>query len=56
MYYELGYSHGVGNSPNNILLVAKQGVQLHFGIAALRVRFYKSTEELRKIIKITSVK
>jgi hypothetical protein len=51
VYYELGYAHGVGNSPSNILLLAKQGTKLHFDIAALRVRFYKSTEELRDIIK-----
>jgi hypothetical protein len=51
VYYELGYTHGVGNSPSNILLLAKHGTKLHFDIAALRVRFYKSTEELRDVIK-----
>ena len=51
VYYELGYAHGVGNSPSNILLLAKDGAKLHFDIAALRVRFYKSTEDLRQIIK-----
>lgn len=52
VYYELGYAHGVGNSPSNILLLAKDGTKLHFDIAALRVRFYKSTEELKQIIKL----
>ncbi|MDR4484952.1 MAG: hypothetical protein R3B95_17395 [Nitrospirales bacterium] len=51
VYYELGYAHGVGNAPSNILLVAKQGTVLHFDIAALRVQFYDSTESLRIIVK-----
>jgi len=51
VYYELGFAHGVGNSPSNILLTAREGTDLHFDIAALRVRFYKSTEELRRIVK-----
>jgi len=51
VYYELGYAHGVGNAPSNILLLAKEGTQLHFDIAQLRVRFYKSTENLRQIVK-----
>ena len=50
VYYELGYAHGVGNAPSNILLVAKQGTSLHFDIAALRVQFYDSTETLRRIV------
>ncbi len=53
VYYELGYAHGVGNSPTNILLLAKEGTDLHFDIAALRVHLYKSTEHLRQIIKKT---
>ena len=52
VYYELGYAHGLGNSPSDILLIAKEGTQLHFDIAALRIRFYKSTEDLRKIIRL----
>lgn len=51
VYYELGYTHGVGNSPTNVLLLAKDGTELHFDIAALRVQFYKSTEHLRRIVK-----
>jgi hypothetical protein len=51
VYYELGYAHGVGNSPSNIFLIARQGTELHFDIAGLRVRFYKSTEEFRRLIK-----
>ncbi|MDR3121764.1 MAG: nucleotide-binding protein [Clostridiales bacterium] len=50
VYYELGYAHGVGNGENDILLVAKQGVRLHFDIAPLSVKFYSSTEDLRKIV------
>ncbi|MBU6172271.1 MAG: hypothetical protein KGQ60_00610 [Planctomycetes bacterium] len=51
VYYELGYAHGVGNAPSNILLLAREGTSLHFDIAALRVNFYDSTESLRKIVR-----
>jgi hypothetical protein len=51
VYYELGYTHGVGNSPSNVLLLARDGTELHFDIAALRVQFYRSTENLRSIVK-----
>jgi len=50
VYYELGYAHGVGNQPLNILLVAKEGANLHFDIMPLRVQFYRSTEHLRSLI------
>jgi hypothetical protein len=50
VYYELGYAHGVGNQPLNMLLVARVGTALHFDIMPLRVRFYDSTEHLRTII------
>lgn len=51
VYYELGYAHGVGNQPDNILLVAREGTELHFDIAALRVQYYKSTVHLRNLVK-----
>lgn len=50
VYYELGYAHGVGNQPLNILLIAKEGTILHFDIAPLRVQYYRSTEHLRSIV------
>ena len=50
VYYELGYAHGVGNRPQNILLIAKEGTILHFDIAPLRVHYYRSTEHLRSLI------
>jgi nucleotide-binding universal stress UspA family protein len=50
VYYELGYAHGIGNQPGNILLVAKQGTELHFDIAALRVHYYKSATHLRQLV------
>ena len=50
VYYELGYAHGVGNEANDILLLAKEKTKLHFDIAPLRVHFYSSTEELRRIV------
>ncbi len=50
VYYELGYAHGVGNEGMDILLLAKEGTQLHFDIAPLRVQYYRSTEHLRSIL------
>jgi hypothetical protein len=35
VYYELGYAHGIGNRPLDILLIAKQGTALHFDISPL---------------------
>ena len=51
VYYELGYAHGVGNSENDILLIAKEGTKLHFDIAPLKVHFYSSTTHLCEIVK-----
>lgn len=50
VYYELGYAHGVGNEPLDILLIAKEGTKIHFDIAPMRIHFYKTTEHLRSII------
>jgi len=50
VYYELGYAHGVGNEPLDILLVAKEGTNIHFDIAPLRVQFYMTTAHLRSIV------
>ena len=50
VYYELGYAHGVGNQAHEILLIAKSGTALHFDIAPIRVRFYKSVDDLRNIV------
>ena len=52
VYYELGYAHGVGNEPNDVLLIAKDGTMIHFDIAPMRVFFYKTTEHLREIVSI----
>lgn len=51
VYYELGYAHGVGNDPIDILLIAKEGTEIHFNLRGHRIEFYKSTENLRQIIK-----
>ncbi len=50
VYYELGYAHGIGNEAEDILLLAKEGTNIHFDIAPLRVQFYRSTENLRAIV------
>jgi len=50
VYYELGYAHGVGNEDLDILLIAKDGTELHFDIAPLAVKFYKSIEDLQRIV------
>lgn len=50
VYYELGYARGVGNEASEILLIARDGTQLHYDIAGLRVHFYKSVDDLRSIL------
>lgn len=50
VYYELGYAHGVGNEASEILLIAKEGTQLHYDIAGLRVHFYDSPTHLASIL------
>lgn len=49
VYYELGYAHGVGNEPDDILLIAKVGTKLHFDIAPLRVHYFTDTAALRSL-------
>ena len=51
VYYELGYAHGVGNEQNDILLIAKEGTEIHFDIQPLRIQFYKSEEDLKEKIR-----
>jgi len=61
VYYELGYSHGVGNESEDILLIAKMGTKIHFDIAPLKIVFYENPIDLRtkvylnlkKMIEIT---
>lgn len=53
VYYELGYAHGVGNEPLDILLIAKEGTKIHFDIAPMRIQFYKTTEHLRSIVALS---
>jgi hypothetical protein len=50
VYYELGYAHGVGNEPLDILLIAREGTKVHFDISPYRIQFYKSTEQLRQLV------
>jgi hypothetical protein len=51
VYYELGYTHGVGNESNDILLIAKQGTTLHFDVAPLRVNYYRDAASLADIVR-----
>lgn len=51
VYYELGYAHGFGNQPREIFLVARSDTTLAFDLAAYRVHFYSSTEDLRTLIR-----
>jgi len=55
VYYELGYAHGIGNLSTDILIVARSGTELHFDIAPLAVKFYTSTEHLRRIINASLI-
>ncbi|NOU19432.1 MAG: hypothetical protein HOO91_17900 [Bacteroidales bacterium] len=51
VYYELGFAHGIGNESLDVFLIAKDGTTLHFDVGAYRVRYYKSTEHLRSLIR-----
>jgi hypothetical protein len=53
VYYELGYAHGLGNQPLNILLIAKEGTGIQFDVSPFRVQFYRSAEHLKSIIATT---
>lgn len=50
VYYELGLAQGVGNEPLDIFLIAKEGTDLHFDVESFRVRYYRSTKDLRTMI------
>jgi len=50
VYYELGFAHGVGNEINDILLIAREGTQLHFDVMPMRVQYYNSMDSLRVIL------
>jgi hypothetical protein len=51
VYYELGLAQGVGNEPLDIFLIAKEGTDLHFDVESFRVRYYRSTRDLRVLIR-----
>jgi hypothetical protein len=53
VYYELGYAHGIGNQPLNILVIAREGTVLQFDVSPFRVQFYRSPKHLRSIIATT---
>lgn len=50
VYYELGYAHGVGNREQEILLIAKEGSNVHFDVAQLASKQYKSATELERML------
>ncbi|MBN2287252.1 MAG: hypothetical protein JXI43_12445 [Tissierellales bacterium] len=50
VYYELGYAHGVGNEAEDILLIAREGTNIHFDISPMRTHYYESNDQLRDII------
>lgn len=50
VYFALGYAHGVGNEAYDILLIAKEGTEIHFDISPLKVNFYQDIDELQKLI------
>lgn len=51
IYYELGFAHGIGNEPLELFLIAKHDSKLHFDITPYRVRYYKTTDDLRGLIR-----
>jgi hypothetical protein len=48
VYYELGYAHGVGNRPEDIILIAKKGTRIHFDIMSFRILYYTSAPDLER--------
>ena len=52
VYYELGYAHGVGNRPEDIILIARKATKIHFDIMSLRVLFYDSPTDLEENLDI----
>lgn len=48
VYYELGYAHGVGNRPEDIILTARKGTKIHFDILSLRILFYDKPADLEE--------
>lgn len=51
VYYELGYAHGVGNRGDRVLLIAREGTEIHFDIGSLRIHKYSSPETLQAILQ-----
>jgi hypothetical protein len=51
VYYELGFAHGIGNRDDEILLIAKSDVVVHFDVGHRRVHRYRTVHELRRIIR-----
>lgn len=48
VYYELGYTHGLGKSLDRVVLTAKKGTRLHFDIRNMRTIFYEDHKQLRR--------
>jgi hypothetical protein len=47
VYYEVGYAHGKGLQPSEILLIAREGTTLHFDLHKNRTRFYADQTQLK---------
>ena len=47
VYYELGFAHGIGFDSASLILIAKEGTELHFDIRNLRVILYKDPKDLQ---------
>ena len=51
VYYELGYSHGIGKDSKKIILMAKRGTKRHFDIRNMRTILYNDHNDLRKKLR-----
>ncbi len=51
VYYELGYCHGKGKDPKNIVLMAKKDTKLHFDTRNMRTIFWKDPKDLEKKLR-----
>ena len=51
VYYELGYCHGKGKDPKNIVLMAKKDTKLHFDTRNMRTIFWKDPKDLERKLR-----
>ncbi|TRO69449.1 hypothetical protein [Streptomyces sp. IB201691-2A2] len=49
--YELGFCHGVGRNPQEVILLCKEGVEIPFNYAHYRYNKYRDLRHLRTVLR-----